>query len=450
MQRSFWIAMVSAMALFAGLAGAQTIYSSLGPGETAAARPIPGLTVGGGVLRNDPPGNAGAMGAQSFVTTASATLQRVDAVVKYRYIDGIATGPDDLDLTLAADRNGLPGDAIETIHLTGVMGGIQNAVAVVAARSVQHPVLRAQTRYWIVLAPPDLLHSAFEWLPSPQKVAADRQATRVGRSPWYPAYSPPLAVAVFGGVEFAPQPSISTNGVVDGASLRAVISPGAWTTVFGESLAPLTRPWQESDFHGEVLPVSLEGVSVQIGGNLASVSYVSSTQVNVQAPDDLSLQPLTVQVITAAGPSKVALANSAQSAPAFFTLGTAPALYVAAVLPDGTLAGRPGLVTGRTSRAVRPGEIIALYGSSLGVTTPVVPAGTLVHAAAPLSDLNGLVVGIGGQNAVIQFAGLVGPGLYQINVVVPDVPDGDQPLTAWLYGQPTQDGVFLTVGRANP
>ena len=54
---------------------------------------------------------------------------------------------------------------------------------------------------------------------------------------------------------------------------------------------------------------------------------------------------------------------------------------------------------------------------------------------------------IAGQRAAVQFAGLTGAGLYQINVVVPDVPNGDQPVVVTAGGVGTPAGVFVPVGR---
>jgi uncharacterized protein (TIGR03437 family) len=45
------------------------------------------------------------------------------------------------------------------------------------------------------------------------------------------------------------------------------------------------------------------------------------------------------------------------------------------------------------------------------------------------------VVKIGGIPAMVAFAGLAAPGQFQFNVVVPAIPDGDQPITAIYNGQ---------------
>jgi uncharacterized protein (TIGR03437 family) len=59
-----------------------------------------------------------------------------------------------------------------------------------------------------------------------------------------------------------------------------------------------------------------------------------------------------------------------------------------------------------------------------------------------------LVVKVGGISATAQYAGVVSPGLYQFNIVVPPkAPDGDNTLTAAYNGLDTQPGVLLAVGR---
>jgi uncharacterized protein (TIGR03437 family) len=74
------------------------------------------------------------------------------------------------------------------------------------------------------------------------------------------------------------------------------------------------------------------------------------------------------------------------------------------------------------------GEVILVYATALGQVAPPVDAGT----AAPLSPLSRTVAPvtaqIGGVNAPVQFAGLAPgfAGLYQVNVLVPQVPAGTQ------------------------
>jgi uncharacterized protein (TIGR03437 family) len=53
---------------------------------------------------------------------------------------------------------------------------------------------------------------------------------------------------------------------------------------------------------------------------------------------------------------------------------------------------------------------------------------------------------IGNIQATVQFAGLISPGLYQFNVVVPaTAPQGDNAISATYNGVTTQPGVLINV-----
>ena len=64
-------------------------------------------------------------------------------------------------------------------------------------------------------------------------------------------------------------------------------------------------------------------------------------------------------------------------------------------------------------------------------------------SAAPLA--NTVAVTIGGANAPVSYAGMVGPGLYQINVQVPSLVAGAYPVIAIVNGVSSQSGVMLRV-----
>lgn len=58
---------------------------------------------------------------------------------------------------------------------------------------------------------------------------------------------------------------------------------------------------------------------------------------------------------------------------------------------------------------------------------------------------NTVGVTMGGVTAPVTYAGLVGPGLYQLNVTVPTLPNGDALVVATIGGVSTQAGVSVTV-----
>ena len=239
----------------------------------------------------------------------------------------------------------------------------------------------------------------------------------------------------------APQPTVNITAVTNGATFQAGFASATWVSIFGTNLSQTTRTWQNSDFVNGLLPTSLSGVSATINGLAAYVEYISPTQVNVLAPDDPTVGAVQVQVTAAQGKSNSFTAQKQQFAPAFFTISGSS--DVAAQHADYTYVGKPGLIAGVTTQPAKPGETILLYGTGFGPTNPPLPSAQLVAAPAVLA--NSVQVAIGGVDAPVAYAGLVEAGLYQFNVTVPNVPNGDAAVVARIGGVQTQTGVLITV-----
>jgi uncharacterized protein (TIGR03437 family) len=92
---------------------------------------------------------------------------------------------------------------------------------------------------------------------------------------------------------------------------------------------------------------------------------------------------------------------------------------------------------------VKPGEIILLYGTGFGPTTPATPPDSIVTASSPLTTPP--VIRFGDVQADVLFAGQIGSGLYQFNVKVPNLPSGDVPLIAQIGGVSSPGTVVITV-----
>jgi uncharacterized protein (TIGR03437 family) len=241
-------------------------------------------------------------------------------------------------------------------------------------------------------------------------------------------------------------PAITQNGVVNAANLTGAIAPGTWVSIFGSNLSTTTRPWQTADFVGGKLPTALDGVSVAINGKAAAVAYVSPTQVNVLAPDESATGLLFAQVTAPAGTTGNALVLEQTAAPAFFQFRAPAAVYVAGTHADGSyLAGAALVQQGLAGTPAKPGETIVVYGTGFGATQPPISATAMVPSALPLANQQDLRVRIGGVDCAIAFAGLISPGLYQFNVVVPALPDGDLPIVAELRGLLTRADLMVTV-----
>ena len=113
---------------------------------------------------------------------------------------------------------------------------------------------------------------------------------------------------------------------------------------------------------------------------------------------------------------------------------------------DGVLAGKPDLLAGAAFRAVGAGDALLFFGTGFGPTAPPpTPTDRLVPGAVALGS--SVVVRIGGRYARVLFAGLVGSGLYQVNIIAPDLPPGDHPVEIFVDGVPVQDRLFLTFGE---
>jgi uncharacterized protein (TIGR03437 family) len=251
--------------------------------------------------------------------------------------------------------------------------------------------------------------------------------------------------------DVGPALPITITNVENAASYVAGIEGGSWVSIIGTSLAPDTRIWQASDFVGlgNGLPMSLDGVSVTIDGKSAAVYYISPTQLNVQAPTDSAVG--TVAVVVKNSSSTASGSATLQTySPAFFPLYAAgnPAgspVYAAAVHLDGADVVPVGFYAGLTTRPAAPGETIEIYGTGFGPTNPAAPAGQLVSGAPPLTDPTQLQIRIGGVLATVTYAGLVAPGEYQFNVVVPALPNGNQPIVANIGGLTSQSGISIPI-----
>ena len=237
----------------------------------------------------------------------------------------------------------------------------------------------------------------------------------------------------------ASAPASRVNSVANGASYQAAVASAGFVSIFGTGFANSARTWASSDFSGSSLPVSLDGVSVTINGKRAYVVYISPTQINAIAPDDDTMGPVQVVVTTPQGPSYSATVLKQKLSPALFTYQSGTASYAAALHMDGTLVGPAGPY----SRPAAAGEVIEIYGTGFGATSPATPTSQLVSQRAALALPAS--VSVGGVAAQVLWAGLVSPGLYQLNVVVPSLAAGNQTVQANISGFQSALNVFVPV-----
>jgi uncharacterized protein (TIGR03437 family) len=242
-------------------------------------------------------------------------------------------------------------------------------------------------------------------------------------------------------------PAISQVANAEGES--PTIAPNTWVEIKGSNLAPtgFSSPdcapgycWQGSDFVGSKLPAQLDGVGATVNGKNAFVYYISPGQINILTPPDSISGSVQVQVNSGGVTSASFTAQAAAIAPSFFVFNGGP--YLAATHVGGALIG-PATLFPKLTTPAKPNETIVLYANGFGPTSTPVVSGS-VSQSGTLSPLP--VVKIGGVSANVTFAGLVAPGEFQFNVVVPaNTPDGDQSIVATYNGSSTQSGTLITI-----
>ena len=235
-------------------------------------------------------------------------------------------------------------------------------------------------------------------------------------------------------------PTITMVANAEGAA--PTIAPNTWIFIKGSNLGPAgdSRIWQGPDFVNSQMPTELDGVSVTVNGQSAFVYYISPTQLNVLTPPGAISGSVQIQV-TNNGTVSANFAVQAQAeSPSFFVFNGGP--YITAVHLNGSLIGPATLYPGYSTPA-QAGETIVIFANGFGPTSsPVVPgAETQSGTLSPLP-----VISIGGVPATVTFAGLIAPGEFQFNVVVPpSLANGDQPTMAMYNGLTTQAGTLITV-----
>lgn len=228
---------------------------------------------------------------------------------------------------------------------------------------------------------------------------------------------------------------------VNAASFQAALAPNTWATIVGGGLATTSRSWASTDFSGANLPTVIDGVSVTVNGAPAAIDYIGPSQIDFLVPANAAAGTAQVQVNNNDQISAVASVTLLPVAPAFFWLTGNK--YIVATHADGALAGPTTLISGVTT-PVMPGETIALYGTGFGATSPAAPNNATFPAPLSLATLP--TITIGGASAMVTYGGLVEPGVFQINVVVPvTLPAGDAAVVATVGGQQSQANAFLSV-----
>jgi uncharacterized protein (TIGR03437 family) len=96
----------------------------------------------------------------------------------------------------------------------------------------------------------------------------------------------------------------------------------------------------------------------------------------------------------------------------------------------------------------KPGDVLILWGTGFGPTTPAAPVGDLTPSnGTTYLTSDPVTVTVGGISATVYGTALAPgyAGLYQVAIQVPAVPNGDQPVVAKIGGVSSPITTLLTV-----
>ena len=232
------------------------------------------------------------------------------------------------------------------------------------------------------------------------------------------------------------------GSIVNAASqIPGSVTPGEILSIYGFGAGPSDTAGFTLDPSGKVA-ASLNGAQVLFDGRPAPMIYGSASQANVIVPYEIANQSTTTMALQFGGVTSAAwTVPVAASAPGIFTLGSSGAGPAAVLNQDNSVNS--------ASNPAAPGSIIQIYATGEGQTSPPSATGSITGTDLKTPIL-AVKVSIGGQDAVVQFAGSAGnavAGLLQVNAVVPQAvaPGAAVPINISVGGVPSQSGVTIAV-----
>jgi uncharacterized protein (TIGR03437 family) len=240
-------------------------------------------------------------------------------------------------------------------------------------------------------------------------------------------------------------PGITPAGVVPIYSTSTTIQPGSWISIYGTNLAPSTMTW------GGNFPTTLGGTSVKINNKPAYIFFVSSGQIDVQAPDDTQTGTVPV-VVTTGGGTTTSTVTLDQFGPSLCVNG---GKYVAGVIVRSDGSGSQGGGTydflgpadnslGYPTKAAKAGDAIELYGVGFGPTSPTITSGRVLAPGEFGKASTPITLIINGVSVTPSFAGITEAGLFQLNFTVPaGLSSGNLSITAMVGGAQTPSGIVI-------
>jgi uncharacterized protein (TIGR03437 family) len=243
-----------------------------------------------------------------------------------------------------------------------------------------------------------------------------------------------------------PAPLYTSSSIVNAAHPDAPgLSANTIASLYGKDLSFTTAALTGDQVRAGVLPSVLigAGVKVTVNGIAAALYYVSPGQINFLMPDIRPGQA-DVRVMRDGLYGQVARVAVGDYSPALFPMD-----------PEFAIAARADASVITRDAPARPGEIVVLYATGLGLTRPRMLNGEVATRAATLDRMDRFTVSISGRilpAANVLYAGIAPgfAGLYQINLRMPADFDPDPVIRIGFGEILSPEGIRLHADPRNP
>jgi uncharacterized protein (TIGR03437 family) len=365
----------------------------------------------------------------SQLVTTSDTNGRASAVVTLGTTPGPAqirvtagTASATFNLTVATPAGGLQKNAAGDNQSAPVNQAFAQPLQVTVLNAQGGPLAAAQVNFTVVsgtvtLASPSVLTNA-QGIASTVVTAGGTIGPATVRAS-SGTFSETFTLTVRG-----PGPSFTASSIVNAAGFQPGISPGSLAVITGAGIAPDVRGTVTPPNASGPLPVLLAGVEVLFNNNPAPILYVSNLNgresVAVQVPFEVAQGAAGVTIRVANGGSTTV--NDVVIMPIkpgiFETVDASGQRYATATRPDGSYVS--------AANPARRGEIIRVFATGLGQTTPATATNRAGSLDVPQNVMAAVIVGVNNQGVRVVSAQLL-PGAIGVYVVAFEVPADTTP-----------------------
>jgi uncharacterized protein (TIGR03437 family) len=234
----------------------------------------------------------------------------------------------------------------------------------------------------------------------------------------------------------------SVGGVTNAASeVQGAIAPGEIVAIFGAGIGPSTLT--EFSVANGYIGSQIAGTQVYFGGITVPLIYASPNVIAAIAPYEIANSTTAnITVLNQGQLTNTLVVPVTTAAPGIFTANSTGSGQAAAVNQNGSVNS--------ASNPASRGSYVSLYITGAGQTSPGGTDGQIANSAPYPQTVLPVTAQIGGQSAMVTYAGVtptVVQGLTQVNVQVPTgiQPGGSVPVTLQAGGISAQSGVTIAV-----